>query len=145
MSRRVASRLRQLLLQTEQARERYRDAVLATGTLIAGSFVTLGRKCGKPNCRCATGDKHYGKFLSRSEGGKTRLVYVRAGDEVEVAAKAASYRRAREARAELMKLAARTAEIIDELLDVLTEPYPTSEPRRTKRRGREDGASGATE
>jgi hypothetical protein len=127
MSRRIASRIRQLLLQAEEARPRYVEAVLAAGPLVAGSLVTLGRKCGKPNCRCATGEKHYSKFLSRSEAGRTRLVYIPAGKEVGIAAKAASYRRVREARAALMRLAARTAELIDELVDALSEPYPPPE------------------
>ena len=99
--------------------------------MIEGAFVTLGRKCGKPTCRCATGEKHYSKFLSRKVEGKTRLVYVRSEDEVEVSRKAERYRALRQARAELMKLAAQTAALADEIQVALTEPYPTG--KKSKR------------
>lgn len=123
MSRRLASRIRQLLLQTEQARERYVALVLGTGPLIEGAFVTRGRKCGKPNCRCAGGELHYSKFVSRSVHGRAKQVYVPAYDEGTVAAKTAVYKQVRSARAELMKLAVKTAELIDELVLALREPY----------------------
>ena len=104
--------------------------------MVEGSFVTLGRKCGKPTCRCATGDKHFSKFLSRSEGGKSRPVYVRSVDEVDVASKAERYRQFRQARAELMKLADQTARFADELQQEMTEPYPIKEPSSTPKTGR---------
>lgn len=52
------------------------------------------------------------------------MLYIPAGDEVEVATKAERYRRFRQARAELMKLAAKTAEIADDLQRALTLAYP---------------------
>jgi hypothetical protein len=107
---------------------------LAADAMVAGSFVTLARKCGKPTCRCARGEKHEGKYLSRSEGGRTRLAYVPAGDEVDVATKAERYRRFRQARAALMKLADETAEAADVLQASLTEPYPKEARRRRRRR-----------
>jgi len=64
------------------------------------------------------------KFLSRSEGGKTRLIYVRTHDELEVAQKAERYRKFRQARAELMKLATTTSQLADTLHKVLAEAYP---------------------
>lgn len=133
MDRRRASRARQQLLQTEEARRAHVEVLVGSDALIEGSFVTLGRKCGKPTCRCADGEKHYSKFLSRSENGKTRQVYVPASDEVDVARKAESYRRLRRARAELMKLSAKTAALADELQSALTEPYPAASPALTKR------------
>lgn len=138
--------LQQALLRNEQARQQHLELVLGAGPLIEGSFVTRGRKCGKPTCRCATGSKHYSKFLARSEGGRTRLVYVPAGDEANVAAKAEAYRQVRQARAELMKLATKTAELIDELTQALAEPYgPAPGARSSKRRGKrrkpDDGAN----
>jgi hypothetical protein len=139
MNRRDASRIRQLLLRAERAREPHVALLLALRPLIEGSFVTLGRKCGKPNCRCARGQLHDGNFLSRSEGGRSSLTYVRRGDEHDVAAKAGSYRQLRRARAELMKLATKTAELIDALQQALAEPYPSegdgaSRKRRAKKK-----------
>jgi hypothetical protein len=137
-----ASRARQDLLKTEAARKRLLDVLLRAGVMVQGSFVTLGRKCGKPTCRCASGKKHYGKYLSRSEGGRTHLVFVPAADEVGISSKAEQYRRFREARAELMKLASHTASLADDLQVALTEPYgPTGKKRITKRK-KDDGSVG---
>ena len=122
------------LRQAEAARATHVEQLLDADAMIAGSFVTLARACGKPTCRCARGEKHEGKYLSRSEGGRTRLVYVPAGGEHDVATKAERYRRFRQARAALMKLAAETAQAADVLQAAVTEPYPKEARRRRKRR-----------
>ena len=132
MSREKASRLRQQVLQTERARQRYVQTLVAAGAMIVGSFVTLGRKCGKSSCHCVDGERHFSKFLSRSEAGKSRPIYVRSADEIEVAAKAETYRQFREARAELMKLADQTARFADELQQEMTEPYPPETSRAVR-------------
>ena len=124
MDRPSASRARQQLLQTERARASHVHEVLQAGVMIDGSFVTLGRKCGKAGCRCAAGEKHFSKYVSRSVEGHTKLTYVPSTDEVEVATKTERYRRFREARASLMKLAQQTATLVDELQKTLTETYP---------------------
>ena len=124
MNRAKASRARQQLLRSEDERRAHIEQLLGVDVLVEGSFVTLGRRCGKPTCHCATGEKHYSKFLSRSEAGRTRLVYVPSGDELDIARKAELYRRFRQARAKLMKLSAETAEWADALQEALTETYP---------------------
>ncbi len=44
---------------------------------VAGSLVKISRKCGRPNCRCATGGpKHEAYLLSSKVKGKTKSVYV---------------------------------------------------------------------
>lgn len=134
MKRRQASEARQRLRQAESARVTHVDELLGADAMIGGSFVTLARTCGKASCRCARGEKHQGKYLSRSDGGRTRLAYVPAGDEVDVASKAERYRRFRQARAALMKLAAQTAQAADVLQASLTEPYPKEVRRRRKHR-----------
>ena len=96
------------------------------GTLRCGSLVTVKRKCGKPNCRCATGEGHPAKYLSTKEGGKTRMVYVPAKAEVKVAEEAKRYRSLRQARATLAKLAQRSLELIDELQRTLETSEPTA-------------------
>jgi hypothetical protein len=41
--------------------------------MVRGSVVTHRRRCGKPNCRCATGEElHESTVLSYSEAGRTR-------------------------------------------------------------------------
>lgn len=123
-----ASRARQRLVETEAARAGHVETLLATQEMIPGSFVTRARVCGKPGCRCAKGELHEAKYLSRSVEGRTRTAYVRGPDELEVKRKAERYRVFRQARAELMKLATQTAELADELEVALTEPYPPDSP-----------------
>ncbi len=139
MDRPKASQARQRLRETQEARAEYLEELLKAGAMIEGSFVTLGRTCGKPTCKCSNGEKHYSKYLSRAVNGRTELTYVRSADEVEVSAKAERYRRFRRARAELMKLAARTAELADEIQAALVELY-VKKPRKARRRkkGRKD-------
>src|SRR5574341_164784 len=134
MKRPEASRARARLQQTERAREEQVETLLRAESLVAGSFIRQTRTCGKSGCRCARGERHVAAYLSRSVGGRTQMVYVPGRDEVAVSTKADRYRRFREARAALMKLASETAQAADALQDALTEPYPKEARRRRKRR-----------
>jgi hypothetical protein len=44
--------------------------------VIRGSLITRYVKCGKSNCRCASGQGHPSLYLSSLYEGKTRLIYV---------------------------------------------------------------------
>jgi hypothetical protein len=66
--------------------------------MIRGSVVVHRRRCGKPNCRCATGDLHESTVLSYSERGRTRFVML---PPAEVAAVSEAVDRYRAAEAEL--------------------------------------------
>ena len=44
--------------------------------LLAASLVSFERRCGKPGCHCAEGEKHRGHQLTYKVRGKTRTVYV---------------------------------------------------------------------
>lgn len=136
MKRTEASRARARLQQTERAREEQVEALLQADAMVAGSFVRQTRTCGKSGCRCTRGERHVATYLSRSVGGVTQMVYVPGGDEVAVSTKADRYRRFREARAALMKLASETAQAADALQVALTEPYPKGERRRRPSRKR---------
>jgi len=65
--------------------------------LLRGSLVTLRRRCGKPNCRCATGEAHETPALSYSMDGRTKTVTLREQDLADVEAGLARYGQAREA------------------------------------------------
>jgi len=43
---------------------------------IRGSLVIMNRFCGKPNCRCRKGQKHKSVYLSQSQKGKTKMIYI---------------------------------------------------------------------
>jgi len=60
-----ASKLRRKLKSIEQGRSDSVDAILRErGPLRKGTLVTVRRKCGKPRCRCTTGEKHAAEYLS---------------------------------------------------------------------------------
>jgi hypothetical protein len=151
-----ASRLRQQLTRTEEQRDRHLAEILQTRLrMIRGSFVVLGKKCGKPNCRCATGETHPTSYLSISEEGRRRMVHVRVADLVAVREAADRYRRFREARAALAKLSADLLALVDALQECLVDAYPPStfgerKPRptkgpRTDERKKEDEAAASSE
>jgi hypothetical protein len=72
--------------------------------MVKGSVVTLARRCGKPGCKCTRGEKHTSKYLSISDRGKTRMVYLKPGMEMKVGEAAERYRKFRSARARLVKV-----------------------------------------
>lgn len=45
--------------------------------MLWGSLVAVYRRCGKPTCHCATGEKHGPAwYLSQHEQGRTRMRFV---------------------------------------------------------------------
>jgi len=152
-----ASRLRQQLTRTEEQRDRHLSEILQTRLrMIRGSFVVLGKKCGKPNCRCAAGETHPTSYLSISEEGRKRMVHVRAVDVGRVRDAADRYRRFREARAALSRLSAELLAMVDVLQECLVDPYPPSTPGekdsrpsggpgRNERKKEDHGATGGEE
>ena len=78
---------------------------LSRGNLMRGSISNVGRRCGNPRCVCATeGRKHMGRYFSVNMGGKTKLAYVSAEQEPQIANAIAAYRK--------------LGELIDELTEV---------------------------
>ena len=134
-----ASQLRQRLRRNEEARREHVSTMLECGDLIVGSFMDRGRKCGYAGCHCATGEKHYSKVLSRRRNGKNHHTHVPARDEMDVAEKWMRFRRFRRARTTLVKLAAQTSRLADELEAALAVPYPSVD-RPPSRRHRDPDA-----
>ncbi len=66
--------------------------------LLRGALFTLRRKCGKPTCRCATGEPHETPALAYPAGGRTKTITLAHAD---VAAVRAALTRYAAARAEL--------------------------------------------
>ncbi len=123
-----------MLRRTEDARSSFVEKILdERGPLRRGSFVTVARKCGKPNCHCATGEGHPAKYLSLKEGGKTRMIFVPSSAAMKVEEEAGRYRRFRQARAELAKLSKQSLQIIDELEQALETTEEIPGRRKTKK------------
>jgi hypothetical protein len=82
--------------------------------LLRGVLFTLRRKCGKPSCRCASGDAHESPALAYPAGGRTKTMTLAEADLPRVRAALERYRVAREqldsaADAEIAALAAQLA------------------------------------
>lgn len=88
-----------------ERRDRARDRFAALGDLRPGTLAENYRKCGKPGCHCArAGDPGHGPsyVLTRSQGGRTRSVRVRADEVEETRRLVDEYRRFRELSGEFL-------------------------------------------
>ena len=52
------------------------DGLRISGPLITSTLSEIHTKCGNPNCRCASGQKHTAHILTRNVNGKTKTTYV---------------------------------------------------------------------
>jgi len=80
--RQLRSRLRQLLGQAEG--------------FLHGSPIELSRKCGKPNCRCATDDsmRHRSLAIGQTRKGKTTMLHIPKSMETQALRWIEDFRRA---------------------------------------------------
>jgi hypothetical protein len=109
------SRLRQSLPRLAQEIVELVPVLMERQPLVKGTVYQQRRKCGKPNCACATGDPHRTMILSRSEEGRTRLVSIPQGRLVELQVLTERYQRFRRARARLGQIYQKMLWLIDEL------------------------------
>jgi len=109
--------LRQKLWRAYAALARTLRQLQRAEPMLQGSFYLLRRKCGKPNCRCASGHLHASWVLTRSEAGKDRLYSVPKEQRAHVRRWAGEYRRYQRARAALAKAAPRLLALVDEMAE----------------------------
>ncbi len=102
------------------------------GEVMAASLSKTSKICGKPNCKCARGEKHPVYQLSWVEDGKRRSTHIRPDELDRVRAAVDRYRKLRQARAELLKLAGEGAGLLDALVEALRVRPP--DKSRGKRR-----------
>jgi len=72
--------------------------------LLRGSLITRKVKCGKPNCRCASGEGHPSLYLSSFYEGQNRIDYVPAKWEPWVKERLDRYHRLQELIVELAEI-----------------------------------------
>jgi hypothetical protein len=72
---------------------------------LAASLVAVQRRCGKPGCHCATGEKHQAHQLTYKVRGKTRTVYVPVDLTEEVRSWIDEHRRLKRLLQEISQLA----------------------------------------
>lgn len=63
--------------------------------MLRGTLTTFRRRCGKPTCRCATGQAHESPAVTVTESGRTKTITLAAGQVAEVAAAIERYEAAR--------------------------------------------------
>lgn len=64
--------------------------------LLRGVLFTLRRKCGKPSCRCASGEVHESPALAYPSDGRTKTMTLAEQDVARVSAALERYRVARQ-------------------------------------------------
>ena len=126
------SAARQALLRiARRVSQQVESAIGVRGDALAASLSKTQKVCGKPNCKCAQGEKHPVFQLSWTENGKRRSTHIRPDELDRVRAAVGRYRHLRHCRAELLKLAAEAASLIDALVEALqVDPPDKSEGRR---------------
>jgi len=109
------SRTRQSFTRLAQEIVELVPVLMQRGPMVKGTVYQQRRKCGKPNCACATGEPHRTMILSRSQEGRTRLVSIAEGRLVDLQVLTERYQRFRRARARLGQIYQKMLSLIDEL------------------------------
>jgi hypothetical protein len=60
----------------ENRRDGLMEEILEHKEFLKGSLVRTRTRCGRPNCRCAKGQRHEVWHLSYKEKGQTKRVYI---------------------------------------------------------------------
>ena len=97
------SQLRQRLIELCQVSRDDLGVFLSDHPLVRGTVYTLRRKCSKPSCRCAQGERHASVVLTANIKGKTRLWAIAADRVEELRERTEAYRQFRKARAAFLK------------------------------------------
>jgi hypothetical protein len=122
------ARLRQQLWRAYAALAHTLRRLQRSDPMVQGSFYLLRRKCGKPNCRCATGQLHAAYVLTRSEQGQDRLYMVPKEQRAQVRKWAAEYRRYQRARAVLARRQVGLLALVDQMAEQRLLVWPRKKP-----------------
>ena len=84
---------------------RSRIAKLVSSAPIIRATVSVRRvTCGKPNCRCAAGERHLAVYITSRKSGARRQLFIPKEKEEEVRSWVSNYHRVRELLDELSEL-----------------------------------------
>ena len=109
------SRVRQSLPRLAQEIVEFVPVLMERRPMVKGTVYEQRRKCGKPNCACATGEPHRTMILSRSQQGRTQLISIPSGRLVELRVMTERYQRFRRARARLGQIYKQMMAWLDQL------------------------------
>ena len=109
------SRIRQSLSQLVKETQGLLSIFMDRRPMIKGTVYEQRRKCGKPTCYCSSGEPHSSMMLSRSEGGRTKLMKIPAGELKDFQVLTERYQKFRRARARLGQIYKEMIGLIDQL------------------------------
>lgn len=130
-SRADASAARRALRRVAQQLPRQIEAAMGVrAEVLAASLSKTHKVCGKPNCKCARGDKHEVYQLSWTENGRRRSTHIRRDELARVRVAVERYRHLRKCRAELLRLASEGASLMDALVEAFRVTPPDKSGER---------------
>lgn len=109
------SRIRQSLRQLADEIQELVTVFNDRHPLLKGTVYEQRRKCGKPNCSCASGGPHSSMMLSRSDQGRTKLMTIPSGYLKDFQVMTEHYQRFRRARARLGQIYKEMIKMVDQL------------------------------
>ena len=115
------SALRQRLRELHGPRPEELGPFLSDRPMVKGTVYTLRRKCSKPSCRCATGQRHESTVLTARINGKMRLWQVPEDRLEELQDRTEAYRQFRKARARLIKEQRKRQEEMLRVIDTIAK------------------------
>lgn len=121
------SKLRQRLWRAYAALATTLRQLQRSQPMVQGSFYLLRRQCGKPNCRCATGQPHATYVLTRRQAGQDRLYTVPKDQRAQLRKWAAEYRRYQRARATLVKRQLHLLSLVDQMAQPRLLTWPQNQ------------------
>ena len=107
--------LRSQLLKAQEDLPKLLEDCLGREPLLPGSLYNLRRKCGKPNCRCTRGELHESTVLSYRGNGRPRNISPPAEQLESLRSMTHTYRRCRQARAQLVRWQRQLLTLVDAL------------------------------
>lgn len=119
------SATRQELSRLNKQRTKYIFSLIHGKNLIHGLPHKVYRKCGKSNCKCATGDKH-GPYsaLSVNKVGRQKMVMIKKADLVSVLEGANRYKHYQETLAKIRKINKKIDELLEKIKHETIRSYP---------------------
>ena len=126
------SQIRQRIARLVRQRQAAERRLLGRAELLKGTLLEVKRTCGKPDCKCAKGEKHVCYQLSASIEGRTRTRNVPRKYLTKVKHLTDNYRRFRRARAEWVRINEQITELINQLEVARTEEDFSNEFMRKK-------------
>jgi len=97
--------IRRAKMSPHERDRRSQLAQLAHGSgLLRGTLAIRERVCGKPNCKCAKGEKHVSLYLVASYSGRVRQLFIPKDREPQVRRWVQQYQEARKLLEEISLL-----------------------------------------